>query len=117
MTMAHWDLDSVLLVVLRGSKTIWYSDKLQRNTNTFKDTAEMMWKIRENRYWDPIGSQVPNDMNEQKEWGTYAPIYDKAFQKVTLASGDALYIPRRCVHAVSTPADTIMVSINVTERN
>ena len=28
MTMAHWDLDRGLLVVLRGSKTMWYSNKL-----------------------------------------------------------------------------------------
>lgn len=114
-TTLHSDPNSIMFVQLRGHKMIYVGSNPPDGKDQFVDALERIW------------SKVPNDSSRSEMWqldnGADCDesvigeideiIHSKCFQRFHLGPGEALLLPKRYLHAVHTPADSVMVSITL----
>jgi len=112
----HTDPHAVLLVMLRGFKTVWVGPRLGDSTvKTFVDTAGCKWKAI-----NDSGTSSSRTIHWAPSDGTDAMNFvcrsDGSYSRVSLCPGDALLLPARQLHAVATNPDSAMLSITVKPR-
>ena len=108
-TRMHWDGTAILCVVLRGCKTFFLGPEAIP-----EDNRKLRVTDRLGRGWTPeLESRffVPNCEVEEKDLGLF--YLDSGFKKVSLTRGDAVFLPKRFLHAVFTEQDCLMLSIGV----
>ena len=107
----HTDLHPVLLIVLRGAKCVYVgaNPEATGQRNSFLDLANHEWTKQRTESshtvsWHPVNKAMvsPTDVQEAQ-----------CFKRHPLCPGDALFIPKRFLHAVETLPDTVMMSITI----
>ncbi len=131
-TLTHSDNHAVLLLVLGGQKNVWLGGR-EVSTGAFLDTAGREWVSLSNEYdsttshfWDLGENSMVGEHNDM-EGETQGHFWDlaenngvgdikvfvqkmRAFRRATIGPGDALLIPRRFLHTLSTAPKTTSIS-------
>ena len=110
-TEVHSDKETVMIVMTSGTKVVWFAGE-ETDENNFVDMAGREWKAVNNndgiysRHWEMAESH-------SKSVDLGSMFYEAGFRRCTLGPGDAIVLPPRFLHAVSTEKTSTGLSLNI----
>lgn len=110
-TEVHSDKEIVMIVMTSGTKVVWFAGE-ETDKNNFVDMAGREWKAVNNndaifsRHWE-LAESHPNSVD------LGSMFYKAGFRRCTLGPGDAIILPPRFLHAVSTETTSTGLSLTI----
>lgn len=122
-TSTHSDNHTVVIIVLSGQKNVWLGGR-EVSTGPFLDSAGREWVPLSNKddsttshFWDLAENSDAGEHDMEEDTRNLFARKMQAFRRATIGPGDALLIPRRYLHTLTTAPSTTSISAIVREKN